>query len=164
MFWARLSKPRPLMRSWGESWSPRSHEEEKVGAGEEEERLNLEPQMCWFTHSTPTTLGSRTRPPAHVHSHTCMNSCRDHTRVCHSLSMFRLLKAYSLPDPLPLPTTHSHGGLDPWNTLRLEQGTCWHFCTLSNPPGLHPWVNKYFLNTHSSTNSLGALTVHQALF
>lgn len=100
---------------------------------------------------------------AHLHMFTSTHSCTDHTCVCLSLRMLRLLKTYSLPDSLPLPSTRSPGGQGPWHTLRSEQGTRGHFCTLLNQPCLHPWVNKYFLNTYSSTNSFGALTGHQAL-
>lgn len=161
MFWARQSKPRPLMRSWGDPGAPEAMRKKRWGLGKRKRDSILSLKCAGLHTRPPPHLGPK---HAHLHMFTSTHSCPDHTRVCHSLSMFRLLKTYSLPDPLPLPSTHSHGGLDPWNTLRLEQGTRWHFCTLSNRPGLHPWVNKYFLNTYSSTNSFGALTVHQALF
>lgn len=37
----------------GESRNPRSPGEEKLGAGEEEEKRDSEPQVCWFTLDPP---------------------------------------------------------------------------------------------------------------
>lgn len=126
----------------GESRNPRNPGEEKLRAGEEEEKRDSEPQVCWFTLDRPTHLVPN-RDLLHLfpstHSAPILCTC------IVNYSQKRLLTNYVHSEPshsLPIPQPTAAEAWPSSSTLWFEQESSpLHTCESALPT---PWVNKYF--------------------
>lgn len=109
----------------------------KIGGWRRGRETQSEPHIYWFTHSTPTTLGSYLHGSlAHTHTY-CIDVC---CGTCRNTS----------PSPLLFPSTQADGGLTLVEDFVIRTGDTSSLLHTVCQPYLHPCVNRYSLSTCTS--------------
>lgn len=110
----------------GESRNPRRPGEEKLGAGEEEEKRDSEPQVCWFTLDRPTHLVPIVTSCTCSLAHTQPLSYARVSSITHRNAYSPITFTLNLPTPSP--------SLSP---LPLRPGLPRALCGLNRSPHLY---------------------------